>query len=225
MGAPVDWQDKNGRLDDWQHAHGMAPLHAASLNNSVEIAKLLVETKCNVDIADENGNTPLILAACGGRMGTVLTEDRRGGRFRDRYMRRFGRRRRGCSDIVMFLVESKCDVNITDENGNTPLILAAHIGSMPVVRALVNAGADTTSRSKMAIMRYAWERRTEGMRITAEKTAAECATECDNQEIAEYLTTEAPLVRFGPVEQCLVETGFLREGPLTIIKEYVTGMR
>ena len=125
----------------------------------------------------------------------------------------------------MFLVESKCDVNITDENGNTPLILAAHIGSMPVVRALVNAGADTTSRSKKAIMRYAWERRTEGMRITAEKTAAECATECGNQEIAEYLTTEAPLVHFCPVKQCLVETGFFCEGPLTIIKEYVTGMR
>ena len=61
MGAPVDWQDENG----W------APLHYASENGYLEIVMLLLENKCNLNVTNKYGDTPLILAAYFNHMDTV----------------------------------------------------------------------------------------------------------------------------------------------------------
>ena len=84
----------------------------------------------------------------------------------------------GHTEIVMLLHENKCNLNITDEWGNTPLIHAAVSNKMDTVRALVEAGCDITIRGD------------EG------KTAAERAKEEGKHAIAEYLTNEAPRIRF-----------------------------
>ena len=126
----------------------------------------------------------------------------------------------------MLLLENKCDVNITNKCGNTPLIYAALHNNMDTVRALVEAGCDITIRDN-------------GYK---NKTAAERAREKGNDAIAEYLTTEAPLIRFLPsaddendkphsargmaaraMQRDLLQTGLLPAGPLTIIKEFATG--
>ena len=83
----------------------------------------------------------------------------------------------GDTEIVMLLLENKCNLNITDENGDTPLIWAARNNKMDTVRALVEAGCDITIRGD------------------ENKTAAEAATEEGYHAIAEYLTNEAPRVQ------------------------------
>ena len=83
----------------------------------------------------------------------------------------------GYTEIVMLLLENKCDVNVTTKKGSTPLMIAARKNKMDTVRALVEAGCDITIRNKKG------------------KTAAEIAKENGNHAIAEYLTKEAPRVR------------------------------
>ena len=77
----------------------------------------------------------------------------------------------------MLLHENKCNLNITDKNGDTPLIWAAWDNNMDTVRALVEAGCDITIRGY------------------GNKTAAEQAKQIGHHAIAEYLTNEAPRVQ------------------------------
>ena len=79
---------------------------------------------------------------------------------------------RGLTEIVMLLLENKCDVNVTDIDGDTPLIRAARNNKMDTVRALVEAGCDITIRGDK------------------NKTAAEWARQRGYHAIAEYLTNE-----------------------------------
>ena len=83
----------------------------------------------------------------------------------------------GYTEIVMLLLENKCNLNVTDKNGDTPLIYAAYNNEMGTVRALVEAGCDIT------------------IRCNKNKTAAEWAKEKGYPAIAEYLTNEAPRVQ------------------------------
>ena len=82
----------------------------------------------------------------------------------------------GHTEIVMLLLKNKCNLNVTDEFGDTPLISAAKYNDMDTVRALVEAGCDITIRQE-------------------NKTAAEWAKENGYHAIAEYLTNEASRVQ------------------------------
>ena len=74
----------------------------------------------------------------------------------------------------MLLLENKCNLNVPDEYGSTPLIHATFRNKMDTVRALVEAGCDITIRG-------------EENKTAAEKTS--------DRAIAEYLTNEAPRVQ------------------------------
>ena len=111
-------------------------------------AKRLIAEGAPVDWQGERGDAPLHWASAWGDM-----------------------------EIVVLLLENKCDVNVTDIDGDTPLIRAARNNEMDIVRALVVAGCDITIRGD----EY--------------KTAAERARQRGNHAIAEYLTNEAPRVQ------------------------------
>ena len=83
----------------------------------------------------------------------------------------------GHTEIVMLLLENKCNLNVTNKYGDTPLILAASNYQMDNVRALVEAGCDITIRG------------------CENKTAAEWARQKGHHALAEYLTNEAPRVQ------------------------------
>ena len=84
----------------------------------------------------------------------------------------------GYTEIMMLLLENKCDINITNKAPRTPLILAAVWNKMDTVRALVEAGCDITIRGDK------------------NKTAAKWAKQRGYPAIAKYLTYEAPLTHF-----------------------------
>ncbi len=126
----------------------------------------------------------------------------------------------GYLEIVMLLLENKCNLNITHKYGNTPLIWAARNNKMDTVRALVEAGCDITIRGYRNM------------------TAAEFAKDLGYHAISEYLRN----IRFLPssddesdkphgarggatraMRRDLLQTGLLPAGPLSIIKEFATG--
>ena len=83
----------------------------------------------------------------------------------------------GHTEIVMLLLENKCNLNVTGKERDTPLIWAAYNNKMDTVRALVEAGCDITIRND------------EG------ETVAERARQKGYDAIAKYLTNEAPRVQ------------------------------
>ena len=82
---------------------------------------------------------------------------------------------KGYVEIVMLLLENKCNLNITTtEYGDTPLICAAECNSMTIARELAWSLCDLKIRNRKG------------------KTAAEEAKECGNDALAEYLANQAP---------------------------------
>jgi ankyrin repeat protein len=77
--------------------HGQGPLHWAAWYGKLDIAKLLVANKADVDAKDNHGWTPLHLAARCGRL-----------------------------DVVKFLVSKGADVHAKNSRGATPLRFAAY---------------------------------------------------------------------------------------------------
>ena len=126
----------------------------------------------------------------------------------------------GHTNILMLLLENKCNTNVTDIDGYTPLTRAAQGGRITIARALVEAGCDITIRS------------------TSNMTAAEWAKKKGHHAIEEYLRS----IRFLPssddesdkphgarggatraMRRDLQETGLLPAAPLSLIKEFATG--
>ena len=72
--------------------YGQTPLHVAAFNDHLDVAKLLLANKADVNAKASNGSTPLHLAAA-----------------------------KGNKEIVDLLLASGADVNVTDHDGWSPL--------------------------------------------------------------------------------------------------------
>ena len=75
----------------------------------------LIAAGATVDLANNNGATPLLAAASGGH-----------------------------PEVAAALIAARANVNQARNDGRTPLIMAARMNHVEVVRLLVRAGADTT---------------------------------------------------------------------------------
>ncbi len=62
--------------------------------------------------------------------------------------------RNGDVSRVAELLQAGAEIDATDANGHTALILAAMAGHLPVVRSLVEAGADTTHKDNLGYDAY-----------------------------------------------------------------------
>ena len=103
------------RNPNFEHAHAMTPLCAASLNGSLKCVSLLIEAGANKDQGTaDTGATPLFIAAGHGHL-----------------------------EVARFLVESGANKDqVTTDGGSTPLFIAAHKGHLEVVQFLVESGAN-----------------------------------------------------------------------------------
>jgi len=109
--------NKGAKIDELSYAGACcAPIHFAILKENMEVFKLLLSKKCDVNLADElNGNTPVFLA-------TTLNQ----------------------VEVVKMLIGAGADVNTPDWDEKTPLHFAAVNGFGEVALLLVKAKADVT---------------------------------------------------------------------------------
>lgn len=93
---------------------GDAPLHLylTSKHKNIEIIKYLIEFGADVNILNEDGDTPLHYASMEGHL-----------------------------EIVKYLIESGADVNILDKERDTPLHYASDNGNLDTVKYLIQHGA------------------------------------------------------------------------------------
>ena len=143
------------RAHNAEGLQGATPLHIACACDNLEIAKYLI-TECHVDcnVADQDGRTPLHLAAHDGYTNLVrflasqqcnLYPKDKFGRIPLHYSSQNGH----ISTVEVLVKEFQCDCSIVDQNGITPANLAAECGHLNVMRFLVSVGkADPMLKDK-----------------------------------------------------------------------------
>ena len=96
---------------------GKTPLYIASHFGNTDTARLLIDSKAEIDKANKRGDTPLSIAV---------------------YRRN--------TDTAKLLIENGASIDKANKRGDTPLIFASLTSNMPVVELLVEYGADITIR-------------------------------------------------------------------------------
>jgi cytohesin len=146
-GTPVDEPVRSleSRSAEW----GSSALHLAAAAGQVGMAKLLLDRGASVNMANDNGATPLhraiehpaVVALLIDRGAEVNASDGRG-RTPLHWAARYTDTR-----TVASLLDSGADVEATDHAGETPLHRAAMWGQIQLMEAVIAAGADIDARA------------------------------------------------------------------------------
>jgi ankyrin repeat protein len=95
---------------NYQNQNGFTPLHAATTNDHLNVTKVLIEARCNVNATSRLGRTPIM---------TVI--------------------QKGVSAMAKLLIEARCNVNQQQYDGDTPLYMAAFFGHLQITEQLIEA--------------------------------------------------------------------------------------
>jgi ankyrin repeat protein len=120
---------------------GNTPLHSASVNGKLEVAKELVRLGARVDVKNASGDTPLILAAIQGHEKVITELGRLGAKLNEadnsKYTALHHVAVRGFAAAVRELLALGADPNV-GEGLFTPLHAAAMSGHVEVVDILAS---------------------------------------------------------------------------------------
>ena len=108
-----------------QDEEHLTPLHLASYNGAIEIARELLDGGAHANSKSIHGRTPLHTVAEGG----------------DYYSRNNG------VLVTQLLLERGAEVNVADVEGQTPLHLASYFGKAWMVQELLDVGADSDAKN------------------------------------------------------------------------------
>lgn len=109
----------NKKVDvNYKRIHGFTPLISAMDYIKLEIAELLIDEGADIDLANENGITPLMYAA----FFTTVQERN--------------------IDIVHLLIRKGANINLTDTEGNSALLYACHNKNIKGAQLLLQHGAN-----------------------------------------------------------------------------------
>ena len=117
----IENNDLQSRCINTKNNAGLTPLIVACERNNVDIVKILMEEHGVELTCDAKARSPLAVASfC------------------------------GCKDVVEYLLSNQTSaalINDVDENGCTPLWLAARTGDLTTMKLLIAAGADATIKN------------------------------------------------------------------------------
>ncbi|KAF5899383.1 B-cell lymphoma 3 protein, partial [Clarias magur] len=98
---------------------GLTPLHLAVQDGNKKMAKMLLDSGAEINaVDDKSGRSPLIHAV-----------------------------EKSCMEMINFLVENGCNVNLQSYSGNTALHIACSRGEVDAVRVLLKNGADNSLKN------------------------------------------------------------------------------
>lgn len=108
-------------INQQKHFKDKCKLFEAVIKNNIARIELLINEGCDLNIRDQDGFTPLILA--------IATK-------------------KNIKVVKLLLTANSIDVNIRDKNGRNPLIWAASKGVYDIAQLLIDKGADLNLRTK-----------------------------------------------------------------------------
>lgn len=113
-----DLLKSNSKIFDSTNQEGFSPLLLACYRGNNDVAKLMIESGCNLNI-NSNMGTALMAAIV-----------------------------KGNNEIAQLLIEKKANVNLTDANGKSALIYAVQFQNKIVLKMLVQNNADKSHKDK-----------------------------------------------------------------------------
>jgi ankyrin repeat protein len=134
---------------------GQTDLMAAAYNGDSEEVAHLLTMPCDIDAQDSHGTTALMYAAMQGHTQAVqrLVEHKADLEIQStqHWTALMYAAREGHTETVQALLIAKADPDVHEEDAtfDTPLTIAARYGFLPIVRALVGAGADVSLRGSV----------------------------------------------------------------------------
>lgn len=111
-------------------AFGWTPLHHAAEYGDVPTSRILLDHGASQDLTASDGATPIMHALWGATWAQSGQQDDRGRTYDGDH-----------AGVIDALVAAGADVDRTDVNGSTALIMAAEGGRIEIVEALLRAGA------------------------------------------------------------------------------------
>ena len=176
-GTPLMYAAGEGRFDVVKYLinHGAdvsktnvdkeTALHYASEYGQLKVAELLLSRGAGIDVEDKWCRTPLMLAAARGHSDILLCLINHGA---DLNKTKFNVHKRtalhyaieyGHLKVVELLLSKGAGIDVEDEDGHTPLMLAALRGHSDILLCLINQGDDLnkTNRRKRTALHYASE--------------------------------------------------------------------
>lgn len=134
-GATVDARDNEG----------FTALGYAAFEGDAQSARQLLRAGANPLSRTNSGQTPLYYAAASGDVETFKAVSAEAGDESGRALH--GAAAYDRVEMINFLVENDYDIDETDANGQTPLMVAARGNKAAAVGALLRAGADVTIKT------------------------------------------------------------------------------
>lgn len=114
---------------------------------ALTILNVLIDAGADVNARGEMGLTPLIYAACGGGSHQLIQLLLRSGADVNAIVEATGMTALACAvkmkdtEAVRLLIEADADLEMVDNSGNTPLMIAKSNGSDEIVKLIIEAGA------------------------------------------------------------------------------------
>lgn len=138
---------RNPELLSAKDRHGWSIVHYAASYDEVDILRLAIVRKGNVNVADEHGVTPLIIAVEEGNLDCVQALLDAGADTSVKYMELWSlvhlAAASGHPAVLRVLVENAgLDPTAKDELGMTPMHCAAENDNAGVVKLLLSLGAE-----------------------------------------------------------------------------------
>jgi ankyrin repeat protein len=131
-GANPNIKNKNGRT----------ALHLSIINKCPEILKDLILAGANIDIKDHYGKKPL------DYVNDEIIAKQIVQYFKNPNLAILSCSASAIKQCVKDAIDNGADINTTDSEGNTPLMLATAAHSVDLVNLLINKGADTNKLNK-----------------------------------------------------------------------------
>jgi len=142
---------ENGARVDARAKDGLTALMLASANGFIDVTRALILRGADVNAA-RNGVTARQLAVARGHATVAaLLEEAEG--FGSKLLRAAAE---GNDTGVRQLLASGAPVNVTDERGLTPLMMASRNGNLGMMQALLSRGADATARDASGQGVFEW---------------------------------------------------------------------
>jgi ankyrin len=174
--TPLHWASYNGRvaitrvlLDSGaatnpKDIQGGTPLHSVaegiylySKDDGIRVAQLLLEHGADVNALDENNITPLHSACYFGRVEIARVLLDGGATTNTKYQGRTPMHAAAESGdyndvlVAQLLLEHGADVDVLDDDNQTPLHLASFFGRVEMVLVLLSAGANASTENTLGL--------------------------------------------------------------------------
>ena len=139
---------EKGAQVDLQNSNGVSALMWASMTGQTEVAKLLLERGAQVDLQDDDGMSALVWANTNlEQFFEKVLLNYYAMDFWSLTMRKaINHRNHRRTEVVKLLLERGAQVDLQDNNGQSPLMWASNMGQTEVVKLLLERGAQVDLR-------------------------------------------------------------------------------